>query len=222
MIANRITVLPVFISLVCALSAKAVTIDCEVPLNVQCTVSDPRGIERVIVRIPTAQGPGNIVDETFDCQAEVTVSWDPIVPNSEITATPCNNDLTLSDVLSGPPQQASTFHLNDDGALRVKNSRSLKKHRLPARPGLGFAAFGSLRIVKPSGKYAKPRVFQTRPDILALPDGGETAASTYCCKEGTLTGCFSVNPLAQCGEGLDFVSCPDDEDDDTGCRSFPN
>jgi V8-like Glu-specific endopeptidase len=65
------------------------TIDCSVPLNVVCDVTDPDGIQRVQVELQTAQGAVFAVDETFDCQTSVQVSWDPIVPNAEFTVEQC-------------------------------------------------------------------------------------------------------------------------------------
>ncbi|MEJ2210313.1 MAG: trypsin-like serine protease [Anaerolineae bacterium] len=67
------------------------SIDCTVPNDVVCDVADPDGVQPVQVTIQTAQGPVIAVDETYACQAEVTVSWDPIVPNAQFSVQDCTD-----------------------------------------------------------------------------------------------------------------------------------
>lgn len=73
-------------------AAAAPTIDCQIPLDVVCTVSDPAGISRVKVTIPTGFGPVVVVDKTLPvCRSSTTVSWDPIVPGFDIDVTNCED-----------------------------------------------------------------------------------------------------------------------------------
>lgn len=75
----------------------AVTIDCNVPLNVVCEVSDLiNEIAHIKVQMETAQGTVNAVDKAFDpCTTAATISWDPIVPNAKFSVTPCDGNLSV-------------------------------------------------------------------------------------------------------------------------------
>jgi V8-like Glu-specific endopeptidase len=66
------------------------TIECTIPDNVECTIQDPDGIQQVQVELQTAAGAVLAVDETFACQTEVAVSWEPIVPNAEFSIQSCD------------------------------------------------------------------------------------------------------------------------------------
>jgi V8-like Glu-specific endopeptidase len=83
------------------------TIDCTVPNDVSCDVADPDGVQHVQVTLQTAQGPLTAVDETFSCQPEVTVSWDPIVPNAEFLVEECSSP---DPVVLGPAYFAGLVH----------------------------------------------------------------------------------------------------------------
>lgn len=80
-------------------NAQALDFDCEIPNNVVCTVSDPDGFTEVRVNVDFDElGSIDVVKQNFPtCQTETTVSWDPIVPNFQILATPCKvgNELTF-------------------------------------------------------------------------------------------------------------------------------
>ncbi len=70
--------------------AAGATIDCEIPLAVECDISHPDGIANVTVTVDFGDlGLIDVVDKDFDCEEEVTVSWDPIVPNASFEVTPC-------------------------------------------------------------------------------------------------------------------------------------
>ena len=71
--------------------AAGATIDCEIPLAVECVVSHPDGIANVTVTVDFGPDFGliDVVDKNFNCQTSVMVSWDPIVPNADFDVTPC-------------------------------------------------------------------------------------------------------------------------------------
>lgn len=70
----------------------APTIDCTIPNDVECTITDPAGISHVQVTIPTGFGPVVVVDKTLPtCRTSTTVSWDPIVPGFDIDVTNCED-----------------------------------------------------------------------------------------------------------------------------------
>ena len=80
-------------------SAQALEFDCEIPNSVVCKVSDPDGFTEVRVNVDFDElGSIDVAKQNFPtCQTETTVSWDPIVPNFQILATPCKvgNELTF-------------------------------------------------------------------------------------------------------------------------------
>jgi hypothetical protein len=70
--------------------AAGATIDCAIPNNIVCDVYHPDGIANVTVTVDFGDlGLIDVVDKNFNCQTNVTVSWDPIVPNYAFTVTPC-------------------------------------------------------------------------------------------------------------------------------------
>jgi len=74
------------LSLAVAAPASAATIDCDVPLAVDCEISHPDGIQQVTIVAEL----GNLFDETYDdCPQTVPVSFDAITPNFEIVVVPC-------------------------------------------------------------------------------------------------------------------------------------
>lgn len=78
------------------------TVDCEIVGAISCEVSDPDGIARILVRMNTALGPVNVVEESYSaCPQAVQVSWDPIVPNYEIVVEPCREPATTVAVTHG-------------------------------------------------------------------------------------------------------------------------
>jgi hypothetical protein len=52
---------------------------CQIPLNVECTISDADGIQAVRVTVATATGLQEVVNETYACGTTTTVSWDAAV-----------------------------------------------------------------------------------------------------------------------------------------------
>ncbi len=76
----------------------ALDVECSIPNHVVCQVSDPKGFMSVTVNVDFGNlGTIDIASYTFpNCRTETTVSWDSIVPNFEITTTPCKGGgLTL-------------------------------------------------------------------------------------------------------------------------------
>jgi hypothetical protein len=71
-------------------SAAGTTIDCEAPSHIECTISNPDGIAHVTVTMMTGLGPIAVVDKSYNCLSEVTVSWDPIVPNAYFDVETCD------------------------------------------------------------------------------------------------------------------------------------
>jgi hypothetical protein len=71
--------------------AAGATIECTIPLAVECDVYHPDGVANVTVTVDFGPELGliDVVDEDFNCQRNVSVSWDPIVPNGDIKVTPC-------------------------------------------------------------------------------------------------------------------------------------
>lgn len=76
-------------------------INCTIPLNVVCDISDPDGISRVRVRLDTALGEIDVVDENYSCDTDVTVSWDPIVPGAEFIVDECGGGTNGGGLLFG-------------------------------------------------------------------------------------------------------------------------
>ena len=103
--------------------AFAVSYSCDIPLSVVCQVSDPKGFIAVQVTLDTGLGQVTVVDQTFPtCRTSATVSWDPIVPNFDISATPCDGGkLKLSEPgsadLPGPIGIGDTRFANPSGAV---------------------------------------------------------------------------------------------------------
>lgn len=75
------------------------TIDCSIPASVICEIADPDGIDHVEVQLETALGTVSVVDQDYACQSEVTVSWDPIVPNGNILVEECEGTQATHAVL---------------------------------------------------------------------------------------------------------------------------
>jgi hypothetical protein len=71
--------------------AAGATISCSVPLDVVCDVTHPDGIANVTVLVDFGDlGVVDVVNKDYPtCPKDVTVSWDPIVPNATIVVTPC-------------------------------------------------------------------------------------------------------------------------------------
>ena len=66
------------------------TIECSMPLNFVCDVTDPDGISRILIRVHTVQGWIDAVDEEFpDCPTSATVGYDPIGTMAQVTITDC-------------------------------------------------------------------------------------------------------------------------------------
>ncbi|SNR80569.1 hypothetical protein [Blastococcus mobilis] len=63
------------------------TIDCAVPNHVECRVSDPDGIRRVVVTGTTGTV---LVDEGFPCVSPVTVGWDSAYPSRTFKVQDCS------------------------------------------------------------------------------------------------------------------------------------
>jgi hypothetical protein len=101
------------------------TIECQVPLAVTCTLTNPQGIANVKVQVQTSLGPVFVVDQNFDCLAEVTVGWDPIVPNAEFFVTDCDSGTPPGMVPTGAffaglmhyPLSPAQLNLSEDGIL---------------------------------------------------------------------------------------------------------
>ncbi|GAB4526280.1 MAG: hypothetical protein Tsb0020_44120 [Haliangiales bacterium] len=184
----------------------AVDIDCSVPLNVECTVTEPQGIQSITVQLQTGFGPVNVVEETYNCVTSATVSWDPIVPGGDIMVTTCGGILPPQPA-GAYAQEAVTHHLKD-GVLKREVGRGALDVR---RPGLNYMLRAPVQVVQAA---LSSRVLQMLPLLGTYNSSGTTATladTSMCCNEGTFEGCFGVNLLAQCGEGLDFVHCFEDE-----------
>lgn len=72
--------------------AQAIDSNCSIPNNIECEVSDPDGFTDVRVNVDFGGEIGSIDvvnQESSTCRTKTKVSWDPIVPNFEIFATPC-------------------------------------------------------------------------------------------------------------------------------------
>ena len=71
--------------------AAGATIDCSIPLAVECDIYHPDGVANVTVTVDFGPELGliDVVDKDFNCQRNVSVSWDPIVANADIKVTPC-------------------------------------------------------------------------------------------------------------------------------------
>jgi|GEM_PF-1145452 len=67
------------------------TVDCTPgPDEIVCKIADSAGISAVRVTEPTSQGTNLAVDNAYStCPAEVTVSWQPLVPNYELLISDC-------------------------------------------------------------------------------------------------------------------------------------
>ena len=65
-------------------------IECTIPNHIECVVSNPDGIAQVKVTMMTGFGPVEVVNKTYNCLTEVTVSWDPIVPNAYFDVETCD------------------------------------------------------------------------------------------------------------------------------------
>ena len=72
--------------------AAGTTINCNIPNNVVCTVSNPAGVKSVKVTVDFGNlGNIAVVDETYPaCPKSVDVHWDPIVPNYDFTVEACS------------------------------------------------------------------------------------------------------------------------------------
>lgn len=84
--------------------AAGTSIDCSIPLNIVCTVSNPAGIKSVKVNVDFGGEIGTIavVNKTYpNCPKTVDVHWDPIVPNYAFAVETCDG-LKLS---GGNPTQ---------------------------------------------------------------------------------------------------------------------
>ncbi|HWN70442.1 MAG TPA: hypothetical protein VNM90_22535 [Haliangium sp.] len=196
----------------------AVTIDCDVPLQVECTVTEPQGIQAIVVQLPTPFGIVNVVDETYSCVTTATVSWDPIVPGGEVLVSTCNGGL--------PPkpdrayaQEALTYDLRNGVLSRTSNGGALNLRR----PGIRYALRAPVSLVRTAQSFVIMRML---PVLGAYTPGRAEPTLTraaLCCDAGTLSNCFAIGLLDQCGEGLDFVQCyEDDENQQSWCDSYPN
>ncbi len=218
-IVKRTLILTALGFLVPALTAQAVTTACQVPNNVRCEISDPDGIQRVIVRSETPFGTVDVVNQEFECESPVSIAYDSAVSNVDLIVTTCG-DLPI---LPGLPGEGGIFNLTSNGTVERRTVKRPKKHKVPVRKGLAFASVASLRLLKPSGGDGRPGVLLTRPTLIAVSPDSDPVEDSFCCNEGTMTGCFAVDLLAQCGEGLDYVFCVEDEDAlQSVCESFPN
>ncbi len=71
--------------------ASGATINCQIPLAVVCDIHHDDGIANVTVAVDFGDlGIVDVVDKDFDCETDVQISWDPIVPNADIQVTPCD------------------------------------------------------------------------------------------------------------------------------------
>lgn len=104
--------------LVSGLAYSEPVIQCQVPLNVQCSIAETNGIQRVVVKLETGLGVVEAVDNTYTgCPTQVGISWDPIVPDSEIIVTPCT-DPGIGTIASFPNTDGTPF-INRDFNLRA-------------------------------------------------------------------------------------------------------
>jgi hypothetical protein len=71
--------------------AAGTTVNCAIPNNIVCTVSNPAGIKSVKVMVDFGNlGNIAVVDEAYvSCPKTVNVHWDPIVPNYQFFVEPC-------------------------------------------------------------------------------------------------------------------------------------
>ena len=88
--------------------AAGTTVNCNIPNNVVCTVSNPAGIKSVKVTVDFGNlGNIAVVDQTYPaCPKSVDVSWDPIVPNYHFTVEACS-ELKLTN--GNPPVVGGTL-----------------------------------------------------------------------------------------------------------------
>ncbi|WP_428266810.1 hypothetical protein [Haliangium sp.] len=196
-----------------------VTINCSVPLNVVCNVSEPAGIKSIKVTLATGLGPVDVVDQSYSCVSSATVAWDPIVPGGDIQVETCGGILPPSTG-RGYAQDAITYDLRDGQIFRDEKGGSLDVRR----PGIAYVLRAPIKVVQ---TLDASRVMQMLPVLDSIAPTGSTGATlaeaNMCCDEGTMNNCFGVSLLAQCGEGLDFVHCyEDDEAQQSICESYPN
>lgn len=191
--------------------------NCSVPLNVVCNVSNPLGIERVVVTLETGLGPVDVVDKAFACDTQVQVAWDPIVPGGSMNVTTCSSGVAPN--LAGyTGDDKGVLDLLSDGTVNISPASTP-----PYRKGAKYSEQATFNLAEVVVRgVPETAVRFSRAKALINGQGPQTENDTYCCNEGTLDGCFAVNLLAQCGEGLDFVSCATDKDGNTKCESFPN
>ena len=102
------------------------TIECSMPLNFVCDVTDPDGISRILIWVHTVQGWIDAVDEEFpDCPTSATVGYDPIDTMAQVTITDCQ--LKLNGHNAGSPFPKTDHymakHVDSDGDGRVDSVR---------------------------------------------------------------------------------------------------
>jgi hypothetical protein len=196
-----------------------VSINCSIPLNVKCTVSDPvDGIASIIVRLDTALGPIDVVDKTYSCVSSASVSWDPIVPGGDILVTTCGGVLPPQSG-RGWGQQVATY--NAIGG-RIQIDTTTKGSLDVPRPGIDYAMRTPLRtFIDSTGAGVVSLLLPLLSSFAPSTAEAELVESAHCCYDGTNT-CVNVNLLAQCGEGLYFKYCSTDDKGVETCTNYPN
>ncbi|MEE9356657.1 MAG: hypothetical protein V3U75_13790 [Methylococcaceae bacterium] len=108
--------------------ANALEIECEIPLAIVCEVSDPNGFMSVRVNVDFGDlGLIDVVSRNFPtCRTSTTVSWDPIVANAQIIASPCpsgqGGDFTFDNNREdSTPVVGQSFTINSD--IQTNNGR---------------------------------------------------------------------------------------------------
>jgi V8-like Glu-specific endopeptidase len=82
--------------------AAETAIDCQIPLSASCDIGDADGIESVVVTVETAQGPQIVVEQTYGgCPTAVTVTWEPIAPDFDLTVKDCAGETATALSFAG-------------------------------------------------------------------------------------------------------------------------
>lgn len=116
--------------------ANALDVECEIPNDIVCEVSDPNGFMTVRVNVDFGDlGQIDVANHTFStCRTAATVSWDPIVPNFQIFTTECTGGGLKIDDQDGRSSDsvvhARNFNIETDESgqlLSIKAIESIEK-----------------------------------------------------------------------------------------------